>query len=125
MLRRRPSQQRTISKNGVRWDGRDYTHPEFTGEVGTVVEIGPVDGDPGKLEVYLEGEWWCTAQLHVDMQDRAPEFYAARAGVSKHTREIRRRASELRSEHVPTVAERDDLDHAALIDDLLGEGRAQ
>jgi putative transposase len=125
MLRRRPSEQRTISKNGLRWDGRDYTHPVFTGRAGTLVEVGPVDGDPGKLEVYLEGEWWCTAELHKAMQDRAEEFYQERARISKRTREIRRRASELRSDGVPTVEQRDDVDHESLIDDLIDEDLAR
>lgn len=113
-LRRRPSLRRKLSKNGLRWEGHDYTHPLFTGMVGTIVEVGPIDGAEA-IEIYLEGEWWCTAQRASYWQDQPEEFMAARAKLQKQARTIRARASQLRSEGVPSIAERDDLAHDQLL----------
>lgn len=118
-LLRRPSQLRKVSKNGIRWANRDYTHPKL--ENGSVVEVAPRPDDPDSLEVYVSGVWLCTAEPHDRWLDRAPEFYAERRRDQRQARRIRARASQLRSTGVPSLNERDDADHDDLVDDLLDD----
>jgi transposase InsO family protein len=119
LLTRRPSEKRKTSKNGIRFEGQDYTAPQLV--AGIVVDVAPRPGDSdGGLEVYRDDEWWCTAYPSAYWASRMPEFYAERTAVAKRGRTIRKRASELRSRGVPSLVERDEDDHDSLQDELLG-----
>jgi hypothetical protein len=122
-LLRQPTEVRVISKNGVHWRNRDYTHPALNGmaDEGIEVQVGPDPDDADALHVYRDRLWLCTARPHAYWKDRMEEFFEARGRVEKHARMIRARASELRSAGVPTQEDRTSEDNEARYEVMLDE----
>lgn len=122
-LLRQPTETRVISKNGVHWRNREYTHPALNGMAaeGIEVQVGPDPDDPDALHVYRDRLWLCTARPHTYWRDRMEEFFDARRRVEKLAREIRARASELRSAGVPTQEDRASEDNEARYEAMLGD----
>jgi putative transposase len=117
-LLRRPSQRRKVSKNGIRWNGVDYTHPDLL--AGLVVDVAPHPDDDTVLEVFHGGSWLCTARPHRFFIADPKDFYAERRRIGSQARRIRAEASQIRSSGTPSVEERDDAEHDALLHDLIG-----
>ena len=104
----RPTETRKVSKNGIHWGNRDFTHPALNGlaDEHTEVHVAPDPRDPDALLVYLGREWLCTALPHSYWKAHMDEFFKARGHVEKQARGIRALGSELRSRDVPSVEER-------------------
>lgn len=125
-LLRLPTETRIVSKNGVHWENRDYTHPVLNGMAGQGIEVqvGPDPNDADTLHVYQGRLWLCTAHPHAYWKDRLEEFFQARGHEEKHARQIRALGSELRSRGVPSAEERLDAEVEERYDAMLGDEKA-
>lgn len=63
---------RTIHPTGIRFRRTDYTSAALTGHVGRAATIRYLPHDDREIEVYLDGEWLCTARpyTHLDPEEQ-------------------------------------------------------
>lgn len=122
-LLRQPTEVRVVSKNGIHWQNRDFTHPALNGMAGHgfEVQVGPDPDDPDALHVYRERLWLCTARPHAYWNDHMEEFFEARGSQEKRARGIRALASALRSDGVPSAGDRASEDYEARYEAMLGD----
>lgn len=120
-----PTEERTISKSGVRWANKDYVAPELHGLVGEVVQIGFVPHDDRQIEVYRDGEFLCKAVPQGTLDDdEIREFIEARRRSNETANTLagrRNRRSKVR--HAPmTTSGTPDLLTTITHDDAREEG---
>jgi putative transposase len=95
--------QATIGKYGIRRNKLDYVAPELQGRGGQHVEIRFMPHDDRSVEVYLHGEFLCTAYPRDRLTaEQTAEFLAhAAAERKRHGRERRKATARARSTLVP------------------------
>lgn len=93
----------TIGKYGIRRNKLDYVAPELQGRGGQCVEIRFMPHDDRSIEVYLDGEYLCTAYPRDRLSaEQTTEFLAQAAAERKrHGRERRKATARARSTLVP------------------------
>ncbi len=93
----------TIGKYGIRRHKLDYVAPEMQGRGGQCVEIRFMPHDDRSIEVYLDGEYLCTAYPRDRLSaEQTTEFLAQAAAERKrHGRERRKATARARSTLVP------------------------
>ncbi|MES0838372.1 Mu transposase C-terminal domain-containing protein [Nocardiopsis tropica] len=86
--------ERTVGKDGVRWEGMSYTAPELQGRGGERVQIRFMPHDNRSIEVYVRGEHLCTAhpQAHLT-PEQVEAIRAAERAETKRLRAAQRRSA--------------------------------
>ena len=95
--------ERTIGKDGVRFNGLAYVAPALQGRGGQSVQVRYMPHDDRSIEVYLDGAHLCTAypQGHLDPEQVKAFRDHARAESKRLAKARRRAASRARTELAP------------------------
>jgi putative transposase len=85
---------KTVQKNGIRFNNLYYVAPEINGRGGQVVQIRYMPHDDRWIEVYLDGEHLCTAYPQGHLTDeQVTDFREHAEAETKRLAAARRRAS--------------------------------
>lgn len=121
------SRGRKISKNGVRFKNIDYTHEGLGKLVGKKVSVRYLPNDHSFLDIYLDGQFVCTAipharlpqdQRNLIVRERNQQIQSVDRIVKQSTVRARRRAREGNPLGAP---ERDPSQPLRTLDDLGDE----
>jgi len=95
--------ERTVGKDGVRFNGLAYVAPQLQGRGGQSVHVRYMPHDDRSIEVYLDGAHLCTAypQGHLDPEQVKAFRDHARAESKRLAKARRRAVSRARTELAP------------------------
>ncbi|MBB4744001.1 putative transposase [Actinoplanes octamycinicus] len=119
--------ERTINKDGIRFNGLAYVAPELHGRRGQSVHVRFMPHDDRFIEVYLDGQHLCTAHPQGQLSPEQVEAFRSHArDESRRLGAARRRASaRTRAELAPMTDDEPDAAESRLVPaagarDLLG-----
>ncbi len=86
----------TVHKSGVSFKGVFYTAPEFHGKVGRTVQLRYLPNDRSFVDVYLDGEFLCTATptKNLSREQQAKLSAMRRSRLAKSERILKRGAKQ-------------------------------
>jgi len=121
--------ERTVNKDGIRFNGLAYVAPELQGRGGQSVHVRFMPHDDRLIEVYLDGKHLCTAYPQGQLSAEQTEAFRQHAKAeTKRLGTARRRASaRTRAELAPLTGEHDGAAESRLIPaagarELIGRG---
>lgn len=108
---------RTVGKDGIRFNGLAYIAPELQGRRGQSVEVRYMPHDDRSIEVYLDGQHLCTAYPQGQLTgEQLEEFRAhARAETKRLAKARRRTAARARAELAPLTRGQDTAVESRLV----------